>query len=132
MATRKRTSTDHILECNPGAGSLLRPNLVEVGPKAKSEEPDNGSCPSQVRHVGDEQPIQKDEGSGDVVLLDHGPDRDYPGNEEDETENKSNWTMATNEVSVGIPLSTATDGRTGEIHGRQDQVHEEIRLPPDD
>jgi len=73
------------LDCDPGAGSLLRPNRTEVVPHAESKEPDEGAGNGQVNHVGDKQPIQEDETSGDVVLLDHGPDRERPGNEEEKT-----------------------------------------------
>jgi hypothetical protein len=83
MEARKKSSTDHILDCNPSAGSLLGPNRVEAVPHAKSKEPDDGTGSGQVKHVGNEQPVQEDEASGIVVLLDHGPDRDRPGNEEE-------------------------------------------------
>ena len=85
MTTRKKVVTDHILDCNPGAGSLFRPNRVEIFPQAKSEKPDECAGDSQVNHVGYEQPVQENEASGDVVLLDHGPDRERPGNQEADT-----------------------------------------------
>ena len=83
MGAWKRLSTDHILDCNLDVGRLLSPNRAEAVPHAKSKEPDDGAGSGQVKHVGDEQPVQEDEASGDVILLDHGPDRDCPGNEEE-------------------------------------------------
>jgi len=85
MITQKRLSTDHILDCDPGARSLLRPNRAEVVPLAKSKEPDVGASNGQVNHIADEQPVQEDEAACDVVSLDHGPDGDRPGNEEKNT-----------------------------------------------
>ena len=85
MTTRRKVSTDHILDCNPGAGSLFGPNRAEVIPQAKSEEPDDCPGNSQVSHVGNEQPVQESEAPGDVVPLDHGPNREGPGNEEEQT-----------------------------------------------
>lgn len=35
-------------------------------------------------------------------------------------------------VSVGILSSAAMGGQTGEVHVRQDQVHENVRLSPYD
>lgn len=58
---------------------------MEVCPQAKSEEPDECTGNGQVDHVGDEQPIQENKASGDMALLDHGPDRERPGNEEENT-----------------------------------------------
>ena len=52
---------------------------MEGIPHTKSKEPNNGPGPGQVEHVGDEQPIEEDKAPGDVILLDHGPDRDNPG-----------------------------------------------------
>ena len=85
MATWNRLPTDHILDCNPGGRSLFGPNRTEVVPDTKGEEPDDGASSGQIKHITDEQPVQEDEASGDVVPLDHGSDRDYPGNEEEET-----------------------------------------------
>jgi len=104
------TTLEHILDCNPGTGSLLRENRVEVCPQAKSKEPDVCAGDSQINHVGDEQPVQENEATGNVVPLDHGPDRERPGNEEEHGENKPD----------------------GEIHVRQDHVHENVRLSPHD
>jgi len=88
MATGEMASTDHVLDRNPGGGGLLRPNCAEGVPHAESKEPDDGPSPGQIEHIGDEQPIQEDKAASDVILLDHGPDRDHPGNEEEEGENK--------------------------------------------
>lgn len=79
------TTVEHILDCNPGAGSLLRPDRAEVVPLAKSKKPDDGAGNGQVKHVADEQPVEEGEASGDVVPLDHGPDGDRPGNKETKT-----------------------------------------------
>jgi len=101
---------EHILYCNPGTGSLLRENRVEICPEAKSEEPDECAGNGQINHVGDEQPVQENKTTGNVVLLDHGPNRERPGNEEEQTQNKPN----------------------SEIHLRQNHVHEDIGLSPHD
>lgn len=61
---------------------------MEVFPETKSEEPDECAGNGQVNHVGDEQPVQESEAAGDVILLDHGPDRERPGNEEEETKDE--------------------------------------------
>jgi len=79
------TTLEHILDFNPSDGTLLRPNCVEVDPLAKSEEPDEGAGNGQVNHVTDEQPVQEDKASGDMVSLNNGSDGDRPGNEETNT-----------------------------------------------
>jgi hypothetical protein len=47
---------------------------MEVYPQAKSEEPDECAGNGQINHVGDEQPVQENEATGNVIPLDHGPD----------------------------------------------------------
>ena len=90
MATGKSGSTNHVLDCNAGTGGLLRPNRVEGVSHTESKEPDDGPSPGQIEHISDEQPIQEDKAAGDVVPLDHGPDRDHPSNEEEKGQNKPN------------------------------------------
>lgn len=82
MEARRRLSTDHVLDFDPGVGSLLGPNLVEVGPDAESKEPDDGTGGGQIDHVGDEYPVEQEKATGNVVLLNHGTDRESPGYEE--------------------------------------------------
>jgi hypothetical protein len=101
---------EHILDCNPGTGNLLGENRMEVYPQAKSEEPDECAGNGQINHVGDEQPVQENEATGNVIPLDHGPDRERPGYEEEHAKDKPD----------------------GEIHARHDHVHEDIRLSPHD
>ena len=47
---------------------------MEVCPQAKSEEPNECACNGQIDHGSDEQPVQENEATGNVILLDHGPD----------------------------------------------------------
>lgn len=58
---------------------------MEVCPQAKGEEPDECAGDGQINHVANEQPVQENEASGNVVLLDHGTDRERPGSEEADT-----------------------------------------------
>jgi hypothetical protein len=62
---------------------------VEVVSYAESEEPDDGAGNSQVDHGNDEQPVEKHEANGNVVPLNHGSDRECPGNEEEHAQNES-------------------------------------------
>ena len=56
---------------------------MEVVPYAKCKKPDDGTGNGQVDHGDYEQPIQEHEANGNVVLLNHGPDRERPGNEKE-------------------------------------------------
>jgi len=77
------TALEHILDCNPSAGSLLRPAGVEVVSQPESKEPDDRTCSSQIDHSNYEQPVEEHEATGDVVPLNHGSDRERPGNEKE-------------------------------------------------
>jgi hypothetical protein len=56
---------------------------VEIVPYTKGEEPDDGTSSGQIEHGDDEHPVQKGETYGNMILLNHGSDRECPGNEEE-------------------------------------------------
>lgn len=57
---------------------------MEVVSYAKGEEPDDGAGNSQIDHGNDKQPVEEYEADGDVVPLNHGSDRERPGDEEED------------------------------------------------
>lgn len=77
------TTFEHVLNCNPGAGGLLSPSGVEVVPHAKSKEPNYGAGSSQIEHSNDKHPVEENEAYGNMVFLNHGSNRECPGNEEE-------------------------------------------------
>ena len=83
---------------------------MEVVPYTESKEPDDGAGSSQVEHGDDEHPVQKDEANSNMILLDHGSDGECPGNEKECAQNKSNWSMATNNGERGNSIVSRNGG----------------------